>query len=123
MQMSRSVIVATTRPWESTTGRTPQSFSHNSLAAVSRESWGAHVRTGRVINSWFFMILVSLVGFPIEAPPDGCRHASMWVGLDQGFVGRVLEIGEHDGATRAEEVAEFLARGLGTWTRSPLASR
>ncbi len=54
MQMSRSVSIAMTLPFSSTTGAAPQSFSHIRRAAASIESSGPQHFTLRVMMSWMF---------------------------------------------------------------------
>ena len=55
MQMSRSVIIARTRPSPSRTGTAPQSQSHISRAATAVESVARTVATCLVIRSRIFM--------------------------------------------------------------------
>src|SRR5438128_4944704 len=60
MQISRSVIMATTLPASSTTGTAPQSFSHMIRAGSLRESVIEQVCTLDVMTSRTFMMTISL---------------------------------------------------------------
>src|SRR5438552_2795389 len=57
MQISRSVIIPTTRACSFNTGTHPQSWSHISCAAVARVSDVKHVLTFVVMKSLIFTVI------------------------------------------------------------------
>src|SRR5919108_5954188 len=74
MQMSRSVIMPTTRPPPPTTGSVPQSCSHMSIAAAAKSVSGEQDRTPLVITSSTFisvhLSIYNVVGSDAGRSPD-----------------------------------------------------
>src|SRR3990172_216627 len=70
MQTSRSVIIPTTLPFWSSTGRDPQSDSHISLAARSSGSLIQQVRTSVVMSSDTFIKLSFVVTYARYVPVE-----------------------------------------------------